>query len=104
MGSITTLFGLTFLVEFFIVWLFLRKSVKGLQLLEYVFLINMFTWPIANVLFFTFGSFWTIEVGVILVESYLILLLMEIKFKKALLISFVANIVTILFSFLLFFI
>lgn len=99
-----TIFALTFLVEYFIIWLFLRKQFSGkkLVLLGYVFLINLFTWPLANFIFIVFGGFWMIELGIILAESYLIVLLMDIKFRKALLIAFVANTVTALLSFLSF--
>ena len=98
------LFTLTFLIEFLIVWIFLRKEFSGRKsiLLGYIFLINLFTWPIANLAYVTFEEFWLIEMGVILVETVLIMQLMESKFKKALLIAFIVNIITALLSYLSF--
>ena len=105
MAFLIVLFVLTFLIEYFIVWIFLRKQFKKekLKLLGFVFLINLFTWPIANWAYYCWGYFWPVEFSVIFVESILIKLLMDVKIKKALLISFVVNIVTALLSFISFF-
>lgn len=85
-------FVLTFVIEFFVVYFFIRKDY--LKVLFYVFLINLFTWPLAN-LFYGFGAnFYFIEFCVFLAESVLIMLLFQVKYKKALLISFIANLLT----------
>lgn len=93
--------AVTILCEFVVIWLFIRK--KPLKLLLYSTLINSFTLPLA-----TYGyqnvlkNFYFIELLVVLAESILIMVLLRIKYPKSLLISFVANFVTALISFLLF--
>ena len=96
------LFGLvsTILVEFVVVVLFLRKDF--LRVGGFVLLINLFTWPIVNFLFGVFGMgllFW-LEIGVVIVESFLIMFLFEKKYWQALVISFVANLASFTFGLL----
>jgi len=90
-------FILTFFIEFIIILLILKKDLK--KILFYVFLINLFTWPLANLAFSYSLNFYFIELIVILVESILITLLLKLKYVKSLLISFLANFVTALISF-----
>ena len=105
---------LTIVVEIVIVLFILRK--KPLHLILYVILINCLTWPLAFIIFVMSSStlyvitsglgieilinFFLIEIAVFIVEAVLIKLLIEIKFRRALFIAFVANIVTALMSFL----
>lgn len=95
-----TAWFITIIVEFLIMWLFIRDKPEKLFL--YSLLINSFTLPIAtysyqNIL----GNIYIIEISVILVESVLIMVLLKIKYNKALLISLVANFVTALIGFII---
>ncbi len=90
---------ITILVEFLIFWVFVRKD--SLKLFLYSALINSFTLPLAvysyqNVL----KNFYVTEILVVFAESIVVMLLLRTKYSKALLISFAANFVTALISFL----
>ncbi|MBI5680878.1 MAG: hypothetical protein HZC47_08300 [Methanobacterium sp.] len=92
---------LTIIIEFFILWLFIKK--QTLELLLYSILINSLTLPLAtysyqNIL----NNIYIIELTVILLESLLIMILLQIKYKKAFLISITANTATALTGFLIF--
>ncbi len=91
---------ITIIVEFFIFLIFLKK--EPLKLFLYSLLINSLTLPIAtygylNVL----NNIYIIELIVFLVETALIMVLMELDYKEAILISFTANLVTALIGFTL---
>jgi hypothetical protein len=98
-------FIITFLLELGVIFLFIRKYSWKTAL--YVFLINLITWPIANLAFpsfieqFSIYSILIIEAGVILVESVPLMLLLKVKYPKALLISFVANVASALVGLLI---
>jgi hypothetical protein len=84
---------ITIIVEFLIFYLFFRKS--PLKLFIYSVLINSFTLPLATYIYiYILNNFLIAEIMVVLVESVLIMLLMEIKYKKSVLISIVANLVS----------
>ncbi len=85
-------FCLTILIEFLIYYSFIRKDIK--KLILYSIVINSFTWPLANLFYDFFGLFFIIEFFVFLVEFILIMLLLRIKWSNALIISLVANLVT----------
>jgi hypothetical protein len=90
-------FILTFAIELLVIKFFAKK--RWMKTLLYVFLINLFTWPIANMLYGFFPSIEAaiaIEAGVILVESVLISLLFEIGYRKSLFVSAVANVISAL--------
>ena len=90
----------TIIVEFVIIWFFIRKA--PLKLLLYSLLINSFTLPIATYSYLNIlNNIYFIELSVILAESLLIMLLLKINYKKAFLISLVANFITALIGFLL---
>ena len=90
----------TIIVEFVIIWFFIRKA--PLKLLLYSLLINSFTLPIATYSYLNIiNNIYFIELSVILAESLLIILLLKINYKKAFLISLVANFITALIGFLL---
>ena len=58
-------------------------------------LANCFTWPILNILFHnTHIHLLILETGVTVVEALIIYFFLQQKFSKALLISFVQNVVT----------
>ena len=63
-------FILFVLVEFIVVYFICKKDVK--QVLLYVVLINIFTWPLANFFYGLFLAFLVIEVLGIAVEGLLL--------------------------------
>ncbi len=85
-------FVLTLAIEFLIVLAFLRKNPA--EIFYLCFLINLFSWPIANLVYGFYGGFYVIELVVILVESVLIMLLFRVGYWKALVVSFLANLVS----------
>jgi hypothetical protein len=91
----------TIFVEFIVYIIFIRDDIKNLAL--YAILINLFTVPLANILSGNYGttSFFIVEIVVFLVETVLILLLFKIKWWKALIVSFIANFVSMFFGILL---
>lgn len=104
-----TALGLTIAVEFFVYLVYIRQ--KPLQLFLYSLLINCLTQPAAYYCFNHFLAqsdvtsplnvyFIIVEIVVFLAESLLIMLLLRVKFFKALIISLSANLVTALMSFL----
>lgn len=90
----------TFIIELVIVWLFLRKQSKFFDIAGFVFLINLFTWPLAQLFYGESANFFIVEIMVVLVESLLIRLLFKLGYWKSLLISFVANLVSAFFGFM----
>jgi len=92
-------FFITFLLEFIVLSLFLRKGYFAVFL--YVFLINLFTWPLANLAYGLGVNFFLVELCVVFAESVLIMLLFRLVFRKSLLISFLANGLSALAGFLL---
>jgi hypothetical protein len=91
----------TVVIEFSIIWIFLKKDI--LKLFVYAFLINSFTLPIATYAYQNIiNNFYLIEALVIFAESILIMLLSNIKYSKAVLISFTANFITSIISLLFF--
>lgn len=82
----------TIILEFIVYFIAVRKNV--LSLLGYCVLINLVTWPLANLLYSIVGLFFIIEIGVLVAESVLIKYLLNISWKKAIIISFIANLIT----------
>ena len=93
-------FLLTFISESIVIWLFLRKKNKLLGIILFTFLINLFTWPLAQLLYGEGINFFVMEIAVVFVESLLIMLLFKLGYWKALLISFAANLVSASFGWL----
>lgn len=93
-------FLLTFLIELIIVLIFIRAGFW--RVFFYVFLINLFSWPIAQLIYGEFGFYLLTELGVILVEGILIMFLFEVRFWKGLLVGFIANSISMAFGFLIF--
>lgn len=84
---------LTMLIEIPIYFLFVRKKIAYTILI--LILANCFTWPILTILFHnTHIHLLLLESGVTLVEAIIIHFFLEQKFPKAVLISFVQNVVT----------
>jgi hypothetical protein len=91
-------FVLTVCVEFIVLYFFV-KNMSYYNLFFYSLLINLFTWPLAN-LYYGFGlNFFAVELGVVLAESLLFRYFFEMKYKRALLVSFLVNGVTALMGF-----
>jgi hypothetical protein len=81
------------LIEIPIYFLFVREKIAYSILI--LVLANCFTWPILNILFHnTHIHLLILEIGVTIVEAFVIYLFLEQKFPKALLVSFVQNIVS----------
>jgi hypothetical protein len=109
MPSYLTALLITIAAEFFIYLIIIRKNPR--QLFLYAVLINCLTQPAAvwafneltlsgdNNLFYIY--FLIIELVVFLAETFLVLLLFRVKLLKALFISFSANLVTALLSFII---
>jgi hypothetical protein len=89
---------LTIIIEYIIYAIAIRKNFGWLFI--YALLINLFTWPLANLIYDWTGMFWLIEFFVFLIEFVLIMLLVRLKWWKALLISLIANLITALISFI----
>ena len=86
-------FVLTVCVEF-IVLSFFVKNMRYYNLFFYTLLINLFTWPLAN-LYYGFGfNFFAVELGVVLAESLLFKYFFGMNYRRAVLVSFVVNGVT----------
>jgi hypothetical protein len=92
-------FFITFVLEFTIILLITKMSWKELFL--YVLLINLFTWPLANLAYYFGGNFYLIEINVILLEGLLLMLLLRKSYASSLGLSFIANLITALLSFLI---
>lgn len=97
-GSAITAFILTFLIELGVVKFFMKKWAKKKKIdlkkiALYVFLINLFTWPIANFILYDFigMNLLIVELIVVILETFLLKWAFKLEYKKALLLSFVAN-------------
>jgi hypothetical protein len=86
---------LTILIEFVVLWIAFRKP---LHMLGYSALINGLTLPAAYIID-TFLGFYVTEVIVFIAEVFLIKLLLQPTYKKAVIVSLVANLITAFISF-----
>jgi len=85
----------TVTLEFLVIWIFLRD--QPAKILIYTILINCFTLPLATyAYYYVVLNLLLVEFLVILTESFLIMLLFNIKYPRALLISLVVNVFTAL--------
>jgi len=91
---------ITTITEFLIFFIFIKND--PLKLFFYSMIINSLTLPLA-----TYGylniikNIYMVELIVILAESFVIMFLLEVPYKKALYISISANIITTVVGFLL---
>jgi hypothetical protein len=91
---------LTILIEFVVIWLIIRKDTS--KLLAYSILINSITLPLATYSYiYIYHNFLLTELVVMIIESLLLMLLLNIKYSKALIISITANIITGLVGYLI---
>lgn len=82
---------ITIFVEFIIIWLFIRR--EPAKLLFYSLLINSITLPLATYSYlYIFPNLILTEAGVILAETVLLKLILNISYRQSLIISAVANI------------
>jgi len=95
------LFLITIAVEFFVLWLFFRKSFSALQIFYLCFLINLLSWPLANLIYEIYNNWFVIEFGVFVVEFVMIILLFRARWWKAILASLVGNLATALIALVL---
>ncbi len=92
-------FLITFISELFLYLLFFRKNF--LQTLFYCFLINLLSWPLAQLFNGLFPAcFLVVELCVVFIEFSLIFLLFQTSLRRALLVSFLANLLSACLSFL----
>jgi len=83
-------FIITLVVELPIVLLFFKQERKFALLIG--FLLNLFTWPLLNILlYYTHWNINILEIGVAVTESIGYYLLMQCSWKKALALGFTAN-------------
>ena len=92
-------FIFTFIIEYIIVLAFLRK--QPLKTAGFVLLVNLFSWPIANFFYGFYNNLLIIEIGVVIVESFLLMYLFELNYRKSILIAFVSNLASFLAGYLL---
>lgn len=97
--SALILFFASFLVEFAIVSLILWKLNR--KIFGIVFLINLFTWPIANFFYGTGLNLFIVEGAVVILEGFLLVMLLDIRRWKAGVISLVANSVSTFLGYIL---
>jgi hypothetical protein len=91
---------LTIFVEFLVIWLFIRKQTA--EILLYTILINCFTLPLATYGYnYAVTNIVLIEILVILTESLFIMVLLKIKYPKALVISAAANVASVVVGILI---
>ena len=95
-------FIITILLESFIYLIWFRKNLG--KVLLYALLINAFTWPLASMVFGMGINFILIEVCVFITELLLIKYLFEMKFWKAIILSFIANLLTTIIAIIMLFI
>jgi len=94
-------FLITFASEAAVVYAFLKPNFR--QLIIYELLINLFTWPLANLLSgSTMAVILAAECAVVLVECVLIKLLFDVGSRKAMLVSFAANAISFLLGIIIF--
>ncbi|MGC4103238.1 hypothetical protein [Ferruginibacter sp.] len=83
-------FLLTLIIELPVVCVFFKERWKYALLIG--FLLNLFTWPLLNILLFYTGiNVNILELGVAITESIGFYLLMQCNWKKALALGFIAN-------------
>ena len=92
---------LTILIEFIIIWIFIRENPE--KLLFYSLIINSITLPLATFIYiYLFHNFLLIEIAVFLVETFLLKIILELKYEKAVLISLIANFISALVGILIY--
>lgn len=84
---------LTIFIEFIVLWIFIKKGPE--KLLFYSLIINSITLPLATFIYaYIFYNLLLIEITVFFVETFLLKIILEVKYEKAVLISLIANFVS----------
>jgi len=92
---------LTILIEYAVYFAVIWQDPPRLFL--YSALVNSFTNPLFNYLYnYELHNLWLLEIAVALVECFLIKHLLEIGYRKAMLISFLANLASLLIGLIVF--
>lgn len=101
LSSLTFALLITITTEFAVYLLLLHESPQ--KLLLYSILINAFTNPLFNYLYnFELHQLYPLEMAVVLTESFLIMLLAEVSYPRALLVSLAANLASLAVGLLVF--
>ncbi|MBW2993285.1 hypothetical protein KY317_01790 [Candidatus Woesearchaeota archaeon] len=82
---------ITIIVEFFVYWLAFRHHL--FKLFGYSVLVNCLTVPVVFILN-NFIGFYFSEILVFIAEGFLIVYLLKTSYKKAFIVSFIANLAT----------
>lgn len=90
----------TIIIEFFVYLIFIREKVWKIFL--YSLLINSVTNPIMNFLYGINFNLYILEIGVFIIEIFLIKFLFKINYKKAILISLIANLLSFILGLIIF--
>lgn len=91
---------ITVIIEFVIIWSFMRE--KPLKLFFYSILINSITLPLATGIYtYFFHNLLLMEALVFLVEVVLLKAVLDIEYSRAVIISFLANIISFIFGLLI---
>jgi hypothetical protein len=86
---------ITVIIEFVIIWSFIRE--KPVKLFFYSILINSITLPLATGMYiYFFHNLLLIECLVFLVEVVLLKAVLEITYSRAIIISLLANIISLI--------
>lgn len=95
MYSLIIAWILTIFIEFMIIWVFEKN--EPLRLLFYSFIVNSITLPLASYTYLhIYPNLIMVEFLVIVAEGLLLKYLLEIDYKRAILLSFAANLSTFL--------
>lgn len=85
---------ITVIIEFVIIWSFIRE--KPLKLFFYSLIINSITLPLATGIYvYFFHNLLLIEGLVFFVEIILLKIVLDIKYSRAIIISFLANVISL---------
>jgi hypothetical protein len=102
----------TVLIETVVYCIFMKISIekRALKILVFSLLINSLTNPLANLIFYLSNSLFLlttttilVEVGVIAIETFLISNLLNVNYRKAVIISIVANVLSFLAGYFILF-
>lgn len=92
---------LTIFIEFIIIWFFIRENPE--KLFFYSLIINSITLPLATLTYiYFFHNFLLIEIAVFLVEIFILKIILELSYEKAVLISLMTNFISSLVGVLIY--
>jgi len=91
---------ITIFLELGVYFFLLKRPI--LYILFYAILINCVTHPLATIFYYQFDNLILVEFGVFIIEVFLIKSLFEVNYKKAIIISLIANIFTTIIGLIVF--